>query len=328
MEHELVDVVGVGNAIVDVITHATDEFVNQQGLAKGSMTLIDDDRARDLYATMGPGIEASGGSAANTVAGVASFGGSASYIGKIRDDLLGEVFAHDMRASGVEFSVLPAADGPDTARCLILVTDDAQRTMSTYLGISSLLEPSDINPETVRRGQILFCEGYLWDVDSAKAAIRHSMDIAAQAGRKVAFTASDSFCVERHHQEFLDLVAGPIDILFANQAELTSLYQCDFDAAVDEVRAKVDLGCLTMGSDGSLLVTADEVFQVKAELLAPVVDTTGAGDQYAAGVLFGLARGMALADAGRLGSLAAAEVISHVGPRPQQPLIELLELVD
>ena len=327
MERELVDVVGVGNAIVDVISQASDEFVDDQGLAKGSMTLIDQERANELYQQMGPGIEASGGSAANTVAGVASFGGTAAYIGKVRDDTLGEVFAHDMRASGVSFDIAPAASGPDTARCLILVTPDAQRTMSTYLGISSLLEPTDVEPATVEDGRILFCEGYLWDVELAKQAIRKAMDLARAAGRRVAFTASDSFCVERHHQEFLDLVEGPIDILFANVAELTRLYECDFDRAVGEVAARVELGCLTMGERGSLLVSGSEVVEIAAENLAPVVDTTGAGDQYAAGVLFGLARGMELADAGRLGSLAAAEVISHVGPRPQHPLSDLLDLV-
>lgn len=323
MSESEVDVVGVGNAIVDVITQSSDDFVAGQGLEKGSMTLIDETRAHQLYELMGPGIEASGGSAANTVAGVASFGGTAAYIGKVRGDVLGEVFAHDMRASGVSFDVPAASEGPATARCLILVTPDAQRTMNTYLGISSLLEPDDVDSATVERGKILFCEGYLWDVDSAKQSIRKAMDIARAAGRRVAFTASDSFCVERHHAEFLDLVSGPIDILFANTAELTRLYESDFDAAVDKVRQHVELGCLTMGKEGSLLVTSDEVVEIAAEEIAPVVDTTGAGDQYAAGVLYGLAQGYSLAEAGRLGSLAAAEVISHVGPRPLTPLSQL-----
>ncbi|MCP3989538.1 MAG: adenosine kinase, partial [Actinomycetia bacterium] len=259
--------------------------------------------------------------------GVTSFGGTASFIGKVRDDVLGSVFAHDMRASGVRFDLEPSDQGPDTARCLILVTPDAQRTMNTFLGISSLLEPTDIEPAAVDSGQILFCEGYLWDVDSAKQAIRKAMDIARAAGRRVAFTASDSFCVERHHQEFLDLVAGPIDILFANLAELATLYECDFDTAVEKIRGDVALGCLTRGDQGSILVSGSETIEIAAENLGPVVDTTGAGDQYAAGVLFALARNMDLADAGRLGSLAAAEVISHVGPRPQRPLSELLDLV-
>jgi sugar/nucleoside kinase (ribokinase family) len=315
-----IDVVGVGNAIVDVIAQAGDGFLSAQGLEKGSMTLIDHERADQLYELMGPAIEASGGSAANTMAGIASFGGTTSYIGKVADDTLGEVFAHDMRASGVEFDVPPTGGGPATARSLILVTPDAQRTMNTYLGISSLLEPSDVEAATVERGRILFCEGYLWDVDSAKQAIRRAMDIAKAAGSRVALTTSDSFCVERHHREFLDLIAGPVDILFANRAELSALYECDFDDAIDKVRYDVELGCLTRSEEGSVLVSGSEMIEVAAEVIAPVVDTTGAGDQYAAGVLFALARDMELAEAGRLGSLAAAEVISHLGPRPQQPL--------
>jgi sugar/nucleoside kinase (ribokinase family) len=324
MDGKRLDVVGVGNAIVDVITQASDDFLVSQGLEKGSMTLIDHSRADELYDLMGPAIEASGGSAANTMAGVASFGGTTSYIGKVADDTLGEVFAHDMRATGVGFDVPPAGGGPATARCLILVTPDAQRTMSTYLGISSLLEPSDVDAATVEQGQILFCEGYLWDVDSAKQAIRRAMDIARAAGNRVALTTSDSFCVERHHQEFLDLIAGPVDILFANRAELRALYQCDFETAIDKVRQDVALGCLTRSEDGSVLVSGNETIEIPAELVAPVVDTTGAGDQYAAGVLVGLARSMSLAEAGRLGSLAAAEVISHVGPRPMRPLKQFL----
>ncbi|MGF1599007.1 MAG: adenosine kinase [Acidimicrobiales bacterium] len=323
-DHE-VDVVGVGNAIVDVIAHATDDFIDEQGIEKGAMTLIDDDRAHELYDLMGPGIEASGGSAANTVAGVASFGGTAAYIGKVRDDTLGEVFAHDMRATGVHYDVPAAADGPATARCLILVTPDAQRTMSTYLGISSLLEPADVTASTVEAGRILFCEGYLWDVESAKQAIRRAMELARGAGRRVAFTASDTLCVERHHSEFMELVAGPIDILFANEAELRAMFgPVDFDAVVERIRGHVELACLTRGAKGSVLVTADETVVVAPETVDRVVDTTGAGDQYAAGVLYGLARGLDLPTVGRLGSLAAAEVISHVGPRPLTPLRNLL----
>lgn len=325
MEDHLVDVVGVGNAVVDVISQATDQFILDQGLAKGSMTLIDESRAQSLYDLMGPGIEASGGSAANTMAGIASFGGTSSYIGKVRDDILGEVFAHDMRATGVRYDMEPSSDGPPTARSLILVTPDAQRTMNTFLGISSLLEPNDVVPATVEQAGILFCEGYLWDVESAKQAIRRAMDIARAAGRRVALTASDSFCVERHHQEFLELVNGPVNIFFANTGELTRLYGCGFDAALDKVRNDVDLACVTMGKKGSLLVTADETIEISAEEIAPVVDTTGAGDQYAAGVLFGLARELPLATAGRLGSLAAAEVISHIGPRPLRPLSRFLD---
>lgn len=316
-----VDVVGVGNAIVDVIAQATDDFVEGQGLVKNSMNLIDEDRAHELYGLMGPGLEASGGSAANTMAGVASFGGSASYIGKVADDQLGEVFAHDMRAIGVGFDVPATAGGPATGRSLILVTPDAQRTMNTFLGISSLLEPADVDQATAASGALLFCEGYLWDVDSAKAAIRTAMGYAKDAGRQCALTLSDLFCVERHRSEFQELIDGPVDVLFANRVELRGLYEIDdLDEAIEVVRSKVDLACVTVGKEGSILVTADERIEVAAEEIAPVVDTTGAGDQYAAGVLYGLANGMPLAEAGRLGSLAAAEVISHVGPRPLQDL--------
>ncbi len=322
-----VDVVGVGNAIVDVIKQTGDDFVDSQGLTKNSMTLIDEDRAHELYALMGEGLEASGGSAANTMAGVASFGGTSSYIGKVFDDELGEVFANDMRAIGVNFDVARATSGPATARCLILVTPDAQRTMSTFLGISSLLEPDDIEPATVESGQLLFCEGYLWDVDSAKAAIRKALSIASDAGRRTALTLSDLFCVERHRDEFRELVAGPVDILFANRQELRGLYEIDdLDEAIEAVRQDVELACVTVGKKGSVLVTPTERIEIEAEEIAPVVDTTGAGDQYAAGVLFGLSQGYDLAECGRLGSLAAAEVISHVGPRPLQSLRDLAGL--
>lgn len=324
MEDQMIDVVGIGNAIVDVIAQTSNDFLVSQGLQKGSMALIDEDRAHELYGLMGPAIEASGGSAANTMAGVASFGGSASYIGKVRDDMLGKVFAHDMRSSGVSFDVPAGPDGPSTGRSLILVTPDAQRTMNTFLGISSLLEPADVDGALVEQGKILFCEGYLWDVESAKQAIRRAMGIASAAGNRVALTTSDSFCVERHHEEFLELITGPVDILFANEAELAALYRCDFEAAIERVRADVGLGCLTRGAAGSVLVTATETVEIPAEPVVEVIDTTGAGDQYAAGVLYGLARSLSLAEAGRLGSLAAAEVISHVGPRPLHPLRDLL----
>lgn len=333
-----VDVVGVGNAIVDVIGVSSDAFLQEQGLNKGAMHLIDHDRADALYRLMAashagdsdhPGdtnlVESSGGSAANTMAGVASFGGSASYIGKVSDDYLGGVFIDDMRSLGVEFDIKPATVGPPTARCLILVTPDAQRTLSTYLGVSVLLEPGDVDADTVVAGQILFCEGYLWDVESAKQAIRKAMAVAGDAGRQVALTLSDPFCIERHHQEFLELVSGPVDILFANEAELTRLYECELDQAVDRVATEVPMACVTLGPRGSWLISHGERVRIAPEKVDPVVDTTGAGDQYAAGVLFGLSRGMSLADSGRLGSLAAAEVISHVGPRPRRPLSEFLD---
>lgn len=307
--------------MVDVIAQATDSFVAGQGLSKGSMTLIDTERAHQLYELMGPGIEASGGSAANTVAGVASFGGTAAYIGKVSEDALGEVYAHDMRASGVFFEVVRATSGPATGRCLILVTPDAQRTMNTYLGVSSLLEPDDVQASTVEAGRLLFCEGYLWDIDLAKRAIVKAMDLARAAGRRSALTLSDTFCVERHHAEFRDLVRNRVDVLFANDSELAALYGTnDLDAGVAALAADVELACVTLGPRGSLIVSQGSVIEIAAVEPKQVVDTTGAGDQYAAGVLFGLARGFDLAECGRLGSVAAAEVISHVGPRPMTSL--------
>lgn len=319
-----VDVVGVGNAIVDVLATATEDFVADQGLQKGSMSLIDSHRAQELYGLLGTTVKASGGSAANTMVGIASFGGAAAYIGKVSDDELGKVFAEDMRSIGVSFDQIPATDGPPTAMCLVLVTPDAQRTMSTFLGISALLEPQDVRPELVESAPLLFCEGYLWDVQSAKLAIRKAMDLAVGAGSRVALTLSDPFCIDRHHQEFLDLVSGPVDVLFANRAELTRLYECDLDAAVNIVADQVELACVTLSEAGSLLLADGEIIEVAPELVGPVVDTTGAGDQYAAGVLFGLSQGLPLPEVGRLGSLAAAEVISHIGPRPERPLSEFL----
>ncbi len=322
---EQVDVVGVGNALVDVLATTTDEFVADQGLEKGSMSLVDAERAGQLYDLVGSAVEASGGSAANTMAGIASFGGSAAYIGKVGDDDLGKVFAEEMRSIGVGFDQPPASGTTGTGVSLILVTPDAQRTMNTYLGVSALLEPDDVVPARVEQSKVLFCEGYLWDVDSAKRAIRKAMDHAVQAGSRVALTLSDPFCIERHHAEFLELVDGPVDVLFANQAELTRLYETDLDGAATEVAKRVDLACITLGKEGSWLIDRGELIEIEAEEIAPVVDTTGAGDQYAAGVLYGLSQGLPLPEVGRLGSLASAEVISHFGPRPKRPLSELLE---
>ena len=245
-------VVGIGNAIVDVISTEEHAFIEANGLVKGAMTLIDADRAIELYAAMAPAIETSGGSAANTVAGVASFGGQVGYIGKVRDDQLGEVFAHDIRALGVRFEVAPAADGPPTARCLIIVTPDAARTMNTYLGASTELHPDDIDPNLVGAAQVLYCEGYIWDVAITKEAIRKAISICSAAGGTISFTLSDSFCVERHHQEWLDLVDGPIDLLFGNEHEICTLYETgdDFDAAVAAVQGRCQVAAFTRGADG------------------------------------------------------------------------------
>jgi len=323
-DHEL-DVVGVGNAIVDVLAQANDDFLTRHGLTKGSMTLIDEARATQLYESMGPGLEASGGSAANTMAGVASFGGTPAYIGRVCNDQLGEIFSHDMRASGIGFAVPPASGGPATARCLILVTPDAQRTMNTYLGACVNLGPEDIDEALVRRGKILYLEGYLWDKPKAKEAFIKAARVASAAGRKVALSLSDSFCVSRHRDSFRELVAHHVDVLFANESEIKALYETSsFDAAARLVRAETKLAVLTRGAQGSLLLSPEEQVEIAAEPIDRVIDTTGAGDMYAAGVLYGLTHGESLARAGRRGSLAAAEVIGHYGARPETSLKELL----
>jgi sugar/nucleoside kinase (ribokinase family) len=318
------DVVGIGNALVDVLTHAEEGFLARQGLVKGTMHLVDEARAHQLYDAMGPGVEISGGSAANTVVGVASFGGHAHYVGKVRDDQLGEVFGHDLRATGVGYDTPRATDGPPTGRCLILVTPDAQRTMSTFLGASSRLGPGDIDRALVARGRILYLEGYLFDPPEAQDAFRTAASIAHAAGRKVSLTLSDPFCVGRHRKAFLDLVERHVDILFANEAEICALYEVpDFDAALARVRGHCEIAALTRSARGSVIVSDSRVHVVAAQPVEAVVDTTGAGDLYAAGVLYGLSRGLDLPTCGRLGALAAAEVISHVGARPMAPLREL-----
>ena len=318
------DVVGIGNALVDVLSHAEEDEVTRQGLVKGTMHLVDEARARTLYEAMGPGVEVSGGSAANTVVGVASFGGRAHYVGKVRDDQLGEVFGHDLRATGVGYDTPRATSGPPTGRCLILVTPDAQRTMSTFLGASVRLGPADVDRRLIARGKILYLEGYLFDPPEAQEAFRTAAAIAHEAGRKVALTLSDPFCVERHRAAFLDLVEHHVDILFANELEICALYQVrDFDAALPHVRGHCELAALTRSAKGSVLVNGDRMHVVRAHPVEAVVDTTGAGDLYASGVLYGLAQGLDLPTCGRLGSLAAAEVIAHVGARPMVPLADL-----
>ncbi|MDY7102064.1 MAG: adenosine kinase [Actinomycetota bacterium] len=325
MSDQTYDVVGIGNAIVDVICHVDDGFVDEHTLQKGAMTLIDEDRAHQLYAAMPPGIEASGGSAANTIAGIGSFGGKVAYIGKVRDDQLGEVFRHDIRAIGVDYDVPLGAEGPATARCLIVVTPDAERTMNTFLGISNLLEPSDVDESVVSRAKIVYCEGYLWDVESAKEAMLKGMRTAKAAGGRTSLTLSDTFCVDRHRTEFHDLIENDIDILFGNHGELTALYETeDLDAAIAEVEKRVDIAAITCGPKGSIVVGHGERHEIPAWTVeGRVLDTTGAGDLYASGFLHGITRGRDLATCARLGHLAAGEVISHLGPRPEVSLSEL-----
>lgn len=320
------DVVGVGNALVDVIAHSSDEFLDTHGLVKGSMTLIETDRAVELYGSLTGAVEMSGGSAANTMCGVASFGGTAAYIGKVDNDDLGDVFGHDMRAVGVAFRGGGLAQEIPTGRCVIVVTPDAERTMNTYLGVSSTLSVADVDEHAVAAGKVLYMEGYLFDRDDAKAAFRHAADIAHRHGRTVSLTLSDSFCVDRHRSDFRALVRDSVDLLFGNHDELLSLYELDsFDAAVEVLRAECSMAAITRGASGCVIVTPDELIEVEAVQVARVVDTTGAGDLFAAGFLHGLTTGADLKMCGRLGAIAAAEVISHVGPRP---LVDLHTLRD
>ncbi len=319
------DVVGIGNALVDVISHAPDAFLTAHSLVKGWMDLIDTDRAVELYQALGSAVEMSGGSAANTMCGVASFGGRAAYIGKVNDDELGQVFGHDMLAVGVQFRPGAYDNAVPTGRCIIVVTPDAERTMNTDLGASSLLAVSDVDEAAVTEGRVLYMEGYLYDRPEAKLAFRHAAAIAHAAGRMVSLTLSDSFCVDRHRQDFLSLVDDEVDLLFGNENELMALYQTeDFDSSIAALRKQCPLAAITIGSKGSIIVTRDELIEVPVVPVRRVVDTTGAGDLYASGFLFGLTSGAPLAEAGHLGSIAAAEVISHVGPRP---LVELRTLL-
>jgi sugar/nucleoside kinase (ribokinase family) len=318
------DVVGIGNALVDVLSQESDEFLAAQRLTKGAMQLVDEARARELYAAMGPAVEISGGSAANTIVGVASFGGRAHYVGKVHDDQLGEVFRHDLRAVGVGYTTPATTSGPATGRCLIVVTPDAQRTLTTYLGASVQLGPGDVDKSLIERAAIVYLEGYLFDPPEAQRAFHVAAGIAHASGRQVALTLSDPFCVDRHRAAFRELVERHVDILFANEAEIRALYEtADFDAALQQVRRHCAVAALTRSERGSVVVAGSDVHVIDARRRGPVVDTTGAGDLYAAGFLFGLSRGRDLAACGRLGSLAAAEVISHVGARPLTPLAGL-----
>ncbi len=319
------DVVGIGNAIVDVLAHAEDRFLDAEGLAKGTMTLIDAARADALYDRMAAGVEMSGGSAANTMAGIASLGGRAAYFGKVRDDELGRIFAHDIRATGVAFDTAPATDGAGTARCLILVTPDAQRTMSTYLGACVELGPDDVDEATVAASSVTYLEGYLFDPPQAREAFVKAAGIARRHGGRVALSLSDPFCVDRHRDALRLFVREHVDVLFANEVEILSLTGfTDFDDALRSIRGTVPIAALTRSADGSVVATADDAYVVPAAPVARVVDTTGAGDLYAAGFLFGLTQGRDLAECGRLGAVAAAEIISHFGARPERPLVELI----
>ena len=317
------DVVAVGNAMVDVLTYEDDAFVARTGVERGATTLVDAGRSEEIYAEMGPATEISGGSAGNTAAGLASFGGRAAYIGRVADDAFGKVFAHDLRSLGVHFDSPVATDGPPTGRCLVIVTPDAQRTMCTYLGAGAELDVQYVDEAVIEAAAVTYLEGYVWDPPPAKAAVRRAAEIAHRADRRVALTLSDPFCVDRHRAEFLELVEFDVDILFANEHEITSLYEVEsFDEALHHVRGHCEIAALTRGALGSIIVAGDDVHVIDPHP-TQVVDTTGAGDLYAAGFLYGLTHGKDLATCGKLGSLAAAEVISHLGARPAQPLAEL-----
>jgi len=319
------DVLGLGNAIVDVIARTDDDFLARENLNKGGMMLIDEARALSLYEVMGAGTVISGGSAANTIVGVASFGARAAFIGKVRADDPGHAFAHDIRAMGVHFPTAPAKEGPSTARCLVLVTPDGERTMNTYLGACQNLTPDDVDDALVQASAITYLEGYLWDPPAAKQAFLKASAIAHAAGNRVALTLSDSFCVDRYRDEFLDLIRKKtVDIVFANQHELCSLYQtADFETAVTALREENLLGVVTCSEHGSLVVTREETHAIAAFPIGRLVDTTGAGDLFAAGFLAGLSRSADYVTCARLGGLAAAEIIQHFGARPEVSLRDL-----
>lgn len=319
-------VLAVGNALVDVIAMADDAFITAQGMQKGGMMLIDQARALELYGAMGPGTETSGGSAANTMAGFASFGGRGAFIGKVADDQLGEIFQHDIRSLGLHFTTPVLKGGASTGRCMISVTPDGQRTMNTFLGASVELDEKDVDEALIGTADVTYLEGYLFDRDQAKAAFIKASEAAHKAGKRVALTLSDPFCVGRHRDDFLKLVKGHIDILFANEDELKSLTQeNDFDKALAALSSDVDIAAITRSEKGAVIRGNGQTVAVPAQPVAKVVDTTGAGDQFAAGFLYGFTEGMDLKRCGVLGTVAAAEVISHIGPRPLVKLAELMK---
>ncbi|MCB1385505.1 MAG: adenosine kinase [Nitratireductor sp.] len=320
------DVLAIGNAIVDIIAHAEEDFLVTEKIIKGAMNLIDADRAEHLYSVMGPATEQSGGSAGNTAAGIASFGGRTAYFGKVSRDHLGEIYRHDMRAIGVHFETEPLAGEPPTARSMIFVTPDGERSMNTYLGSCVELGPEDIDEAVVAASAITYFEGYLWDPPRAKEAIRKAADVAHAHGRRMAMTLSDPFCVDRYRAEFLDLMrSGTVDIVFANEHEAKALYQTGvLEEAINAIRADCQIAAVTRSEKGSLTVTREETHNIDAIAIDKLVDSTGAGDLYAAGFLYGLTHGRPLAECARIGGLAASEVIQQIGPRPHAVLSDVL----
>lgn len=325
MSSATLDVVGIGNAIVDVISSQSDDFLQAQDLPKGMMTLIDANRAQTLYETMGSNLKVSGGSAANTLAGIACLGGKGAYIGKVGNDSLGDAFRKDILAVGVDYHTPPLIDGGTTARCLIIVTPDAQRTMSTYLGASVSLGPKDIDVQLIGSSKITYLEGYLFDPPEAKKAFKYAAEVSHKAGRMVSLSLSDGFCVDRHRMEFLKFVRDHVDILFANEVEIKSLFEVDnFESALQKLRGKCKIAALTRGEAGAVILTDSDTIPVGVVPVEHIIDTTGAGDLFAAGFLFGITHNYSLENCGRLGAMCAAEIISHYGARPEVSLKELL----
>ncbi|MBT5185941.1 MAG: adenosine kinase [Kordiimonadaceae bacterium] len=319
------DVLGIGNAIVDILTNVNDDFLSSCDIPKGSMQLVNESESNGLYKKLGQCIECSGGSAANTIASLASMGSKTAFIGKVKRDQLGAVFKHDIKSLGTSFTSVAATDGPATAHCLVLVTPDAERTMCTYLGACVNLTTDDIDEDVVSNSNIIYLEGYLWDPEPAKAAFRKAIDIAHKAGNKVAFSLSDSFCVDRHRAEFLELAKNDIDILFANEDEVKMLYSTDdLDQAVKQVQQDCDIAAITCSAKGCIVISKDEIVNVAGNQVALLKDTTGAGDAFAAGFLHALSNGKSLAECGALGNLIASEVITHIGARPDMDLKEFV----
>jgi sugar/nucleoside kinase (ribokinase family) len=325
-ENTLKDVVGIGNAMVDILAPADEAFLVKHNMSKGGMTLVESHQAAVIYQAMGQGVEMSGGSVGNTMAGLASLGGTGSYIGKVHNDQLGGIFHHDMESLGITFSTAPALDSSPTARCLVIVTPDGQRSMATYLGACVELGPEDVDADTIQNHSVTYLEGYLWDAPLAKEAMLKAAKLAHDAGRQVALTLSDAFCVDRYRESFRDLILNYVDILFANEQEIISLYQEEnVHAALERGSGDCNLVVVTRGADGSLIATSDMGHQVNAVFVERVVDTTGAGDLYAAGFLFGITHGYDIATSGRIGAIAAGEIISHVGARPEADLRDLVQ---
>jgi fructokinase len=319
------DVVGIGNAIVDVLVQTEDQFLSDHNLSKGSMALVDEDQAKSLYEASGPGLETSGGSAANTLAGLAQLGSKSGFIGRVRDDQLGTIFIHDIRSVGTRFETPAAVSGASTARCLILVTSDAERTMCTYLGASTQLDPDDLDLSMVRDTKVLYLEGYLWDSPEAKKAFITAAEACRESGGQVALSLSDGFCVDRHRESFLELVDGHVDVLFANEDEIKSLYGAtDFESALEQVKGRCSVAVLTRSVQGSVVLSGDQRWEIPSYKLGDLVDTTGAGDLYAGGFLHGYTHDLPLDVCGKMGSICAGQVVTQLGPRSKVSLPDLI----